>query len=215
MPSMVEIIPAVLPKNLSELEDGLLRLRGVAPLVQIDLVGHNILESEETLPLWEEFDFEMDIMLPTPTREVRRCIELGASRIIVHAVAPDAREALGVLQETREGEFKIEAGLALASHDTPEALLPFEGLYDYVQVMGIEHIGSQGQPPDPRAPALVGALRERHPNLTIQVDGAVAPRAWEFAGAGANRLVVGSAIMAADNPKQELIRLYNLVNARS
>jgi pentose-5-phosphate-3-epimerase len=214
---MIEIIPAVLPKNLRELEEALSRLQHVAPLVQVDLVGGNILENEEAMPFWEDFDFEMDIMLPSPSREVRRCIELGASRVVVHASAKDAPEALSQLQETRQGEFRVEVGVALASHDAPEALAPFDGLYDYVQVMGIDHIGKQGEPPDPHRKEieLIKGLRRRHPELVIQVDGAAAAHPEELADAGATRLIVGSAIVAADNPKKELQRLYNLVNARS
>jgi pentose-5-phosphate-3-epimerase len=211
---MIEIIPAVLPKNLAELEESLSRLREVAPLVQIDLVGSNILAGEESPPFWEEFDFEMDIMLPNPSQEVRRCVDLGASRVVVHAGAKDARQALGLLQDTREGAFRVEVGVALASHDAPEALLPFEGLYDYVQVMGIDEIGKQGEPPDPHRKEieLIKALRARYPGLMIQVDGAVAAHPKELVDAGATRLIVGSAIVAADNPKKELQRLYTLVN---
>ena len=215
--STVEIIPAVLPKNVDELERGLLHLRGVAPLVQIDLVGSNVLARLEEMPLWAEFDFEFDIMLESPSHEVRRCIELGASRIVVHADALDAREAMQMLQETRQGDFAIAAGIALAAHDTPEALLPFEGLFDYVQVMGIDRIGVQSEPPDPHHHELllVRALRARYPSMPIQVDGAAAAHPKELRDAGASRLIVGSALMSADNPKEEIKRLYNLSNVRS
>jgi pentose-5-phosphate-3-epimerase len=89
-------------------------------------------------------------MLPEPSHEVRRLIELGATRIVIHADAPlmHARH-FEMLQETREGEFAVNVGIALAAHDMPEVLEAFKGLYDYVQVMGIEHIGKQGEPFDP------------------------------------------------------------------
>lgn len=213
---MVEIIPAILPKTFDELADGLARLVGVAPLVQIDLVGKNILAGKEALPLWEEFDFEFDVMLPDPAGEVGTCVALGASRVVVHAEAESARAALENLQDLRGGDFPTEVGVALRAHETPELLAGFEGLYDFVQVMGIDTIGKQGEPPDPhhRELALTRALREKYPELIIQIDGASAAHPRELAEAGASRLIVGSAIINADNPKEVLKALYNQANAR-
>jgi pentose-5-phosphate-3-epimerase len=132
----------------------------------------------------------------------------------VHAAGSDAREALEGLQQYRAGDFKVEVGVALRAHDTPDALNQFEGLYDYVQVMGIDHEGLQGQPPDEHHKdiELVRALRQKYPTLLIQVDGAVAPRVKELASVGANRLVVGSAIVNADNPKAAYKALISRAN---
>ncbi len=212
---MIEIIPAVLPKNFTELQDGLEKVVGVAPLVQIDLVGNkNILEGHDEMPLWQEFNFEFDIMLPDPAREVARCIDMGASRIVVHASAKTSREALESMQHLRGGEYPVVLGLALAAHDTPEALVPFQGLYDYVQVMGIDTIGVQGQPPDPhhKELELLRALRELHPNLPLSVDGGVAAHPRELVDAGATTLIVGSAIVLADDPRTAYKAIYTKVN---
>ena len=205
---MVEIVPAILPKSFEGLTHGLARLSGVAPLIQIDLVEVNVLAEQETIPMWEEFDFEADIMLPDPQQEVRHCIDLGFSKIVVHAEALGAKEALTMLQETREGTFATMVGVALQSADSPEALTEFDGLFDYVQVMGIERIGSQGQPFDQRSITLIKELRAKFPELVIQVDGAVAPHVRELVAAGANRLVIGSAIMQAENPREVYKALY-------
>jgi pentose-5-phosphate-3-epimerase len=212
---MVEIIPAVLPKSFEELEEGLSRLRGVMPFVQIDFVGTNVLADKEAIPFWEEFDFEADVMLPHPSQEIRRMIELGASRIVVHADASDARTALEMLQETRGGDFGIMVGVALGAEDAPETLAPFEGLYDYVQVMGITHVGKQGEPFNPASLELIKNLHAKWPELLIQVDGAAATHPRELAEAGASRLIVGSAVMTADNPKEVIQTLYTRANARS
>lgn len=194
------------------LEESLERLRDVCGWVQVDFVGTNYLEGEEHFPLWEEFNFEADLMAPNQTHIAEAMVQLGAARIVVHASGGEAREALQALQIYRTGDFAVEAGIALRSADTPEVLKEFEGLYDYVQVMGIAQEGSQGQPPDERAVALVRALREVHPSLLIQVDGAVAPRVREFVEAGASRLVVGSAIISADNPRAVYKELYTVAN---
>jgi pentose-5-phosphate-3-epimerase len=209
---MIEIIPAILPKSFEELAEGLHKIRGLSPVVQVDLVGTNVLVGHEALPFWEEFDFECDIMLPDPRRAVEVCLAVGAARIIVHANAPTAHEALAFLQDMRGGEFSISVGLALRAHDTSAVLLLFEGLYDYVQVMGIDHEGKQGEPFDEHSIDLVKKLRQEHPNLSIQVDGAAATHLASLVGAGANRLVVGSAIMSASDPRAVYKALYTEAN---
>lgn len=205
---MTDIVPAILPKSFEELASGLAKLRGIAPLVQVDLVGENVLRGREAPPLWEEFDFEFDVMLPDPVKEVPMCVELGASRVVVHADAVNALEAVLALQQYRGGSYPVEAGIGLASTAHPEELKKFEGLYDYVQVMGIARIGKQGEPFDVRAIETVRAVRARYPELFIQVDGAAATHPRELVEAGANRLVVGSAIVNAADPKAALQSLY-------
>lgn len=209
---MIEIIPAVLPKSLGELEEGLQKLRGLTTFVQVDLVGSNWLAGQESLPFWDEFDFEADIMLTNPMQEVQACVDAGASRIVVHASAPTARDAVELLQPYRTGDYPVAIGVALSSTDEPTALMPFDAKYDYVQVMGIAHIGKQGEPFDERVLTTVAALRAAHPELTIQVDGAAATHPRELVEAGASRLIVGSAIINADNPKEVLKSLYNKAN---
>ncbi len=209
---MVDIIPALLVRSKRDLADGLERLRGVSSWVQVDLVGTNYLEGEEHFPLWEEFNFEVDLMLANQAQVAQDMVALGAARVVVHVAGNQAREALEVLQAYRTGDFAVGVGVALRSTDTPEVLLEFAGLYDYVQVMGIAKEGQQGQPPDERALELVRALREANPGLLIQVDGAVAARAKELVEAGASRLVVGSAIVTADNPKAQYKALYTRAN---
>jgi pentose-5-phosphate-3-epimerase len=198
--SEVEIVPAVLVRSKDELEQELARLRGVATSVQVDLVGRNYLEGEESFPQWDEFDFEVDLMTRDPVRDAEAVVQSGAARVVVHAEG-HYREALQSLQKYRAGEYAVKVGVALHPGDTAGLLKDIEGQYDYVQVMGIAREGAQGQPGDERAVGLVRALRAAYPGLVIQVDGAVAPRVKEFVAAGANRLVVGSAIVQAADPR--------------
>lgn len=207
----VDIVPALLVRSKGELEYALARLRGVAPWVQVDLVGRNYMEGEESFPDWEEFDFEADLMTGNPARDAETAVQLGAARVVVHAEG-QYREALDMMQKYRAGEYAVEVGVALHPHDSIDALDGLEGLYDYAQVMGIAREGAQGEPPDPRAADMVRALRAAHPGLVIQVDGAAAPRVEELVAAGASRLVVGSAIAGADNPRAAYKEIYTRAN---
>ncbi len=206
----VEVVPAVLPKSFSELEEGLERLRGVSKVVQVD-VTVDFFGNAEAMPFWEEFDFEFDLFIE-PAPFIERAVGLGASRVIVHERFKTAREALEMLQGKRTGDFAIAVGLGLQATDSTKIIAAYEGLYDFVQVMGILQEGGQGHPPAPEAPALVAALRAAYPDIYIQVDGAVAPREEEFVRAGADKLVVGKAIVKADDPMATYKELYNVAN---
>lgn len=211
---MIEIVPAVLPKSFDELADSLERLKGVARTVQVDLVGSNVLAGQEAMPLWEDFDFEVDMMLPNPVAELDSILALGPVRVVVHAQNNLAHEALTHLQSLRGGNYPVEAGVALLPTATPSALHEFDGLYDYVQVMGIERVGAQGQPFSPKTLDLVRALRTAHPELLIQIDGSVNKEtAKQLVEAGATRLVAGSAILGADNPAAAYAELVDRANS--
>jgi len=207
---MTDIMPAVLPHNLDQLAESLARLKGVAPLAQVDVVS-DIFGDEEGLPEWEEFDFEFDLYVE-PATFVVRAVELGASAVVVHARHHSAAQALQALQEYRTGSFAIKVGVALRPTDDVSVLEQFLGLYDYVQVMGIDNEGRQGEPFNPRTVELVAALRQANPSLFIQVDGHAAGHEQALAQAGANRLVEGSAILTADNPKVALKEAYTRAN---
>jgi ribulose-phosphate 3-epimerase len=230
---MVEIIPAILTKSFKELERQAGIAHAFAKKVQIDVVdgvfakhatwpykdGANfqkIKEEEHGLPFWEDFDFEFDLMIENPHEHAMDYVRAGASHIIIHAHATGAVEGLRKLAELRgsdDGAFSVTTGLALLPNMQPDVLESFDTLFDYVQVMGIDNIGRQGEPFDEHAVILVERLRRRYPDLTLQVDGGVNMETVKaLAQAGANRLVVGSAIFGADNPEEAYKALYTEAN---
>jgi len=230
---MIEIIPAILPKSFKQLEEQAGLVHGFARRVQIDVVDgkfahtttwpykdretfEKIIAEEHGLPFWQDFDFEFDLMIENPHEKVKEFVQAGASHIIIHAHAAGAVEALRYLAELRQGDdggFIVETGLALLPNMQPDVLDSFDTLFDYVQVMGIDHEGKQGQPFDEHAVVLVERLRRRYPELAIQVDGSVnTETAPALVRAGANRLIVGSAIFGADDPGAAYKALYTLVN---
>lgn len=227
---MVEIVPAVLPKNFKDLEKHLAAVRpgaSGAKVVQIDVVDgvfvHNrtwpyrdegtfakVVEEEKGLPFWEEFDFQFDLMIDHPETRVMDFVHAGGNHIILHARSAGALEAFQKLVELREegGALSFKAGIALLSSAQPEELEPFEAQFDFIQIMGIAKVGYQGEPFDKHAIYLVERMRKRYPDLVIQVDGGVSmENANALVKAGASRLVVGSAIFKQDDPAQAVAAL--------
>jgi ribulose-phosphate 3-epimerase len=228
---MSEVIPAILPADLDDLATRLAALRGVAPLVQIDVVDgvfapritwpyndlagfNNILAEEKGLPFWEEFAFEADLMVEHARRDAEGWVSAGASRVIVHAESRDAEEALVYLQGHRgDSIFSVSAGVALSIETPLEALARFEGKYDFVQLMGIAYIGKQSEPLDERIYARLEELRSTYRG-TISVDGGVKQaNARRLVRAGATALVAGSAILSAQEPKAAYESLLSEMSA--
>lgn len=229
---MVRIVPAILEKKLADIEARLSAVRGEARLVQIDLVDgvfapnrtwpytdggraefEAIAAQERGFPHWEDFDFQFDLMLAHPEQEVQGLLQAGASALVVHASSDGAFMCLRELKKMRDGGYPVSSGIALASNAAAGDLERFAGLFDFVQVMGIARAGFQGEPFDERSLALVAAVRAAHPDMPIQVDGAVTrAHVRTLVDAGATSLVVGHDIREAPEPKKEYQALYTEAN---
>jgi len=230
--SSVEIIPAVLPQSFKDMEAQLLPLAGVARQAQVDVVDgrychgkswpyrdrasfERLVEQEHGLPFWDKIDFQFDLMVEDPAAELNNFLAAGATQVILHVRSHTAQLALQALVDLRTNEaggYSVRAGVALGPQQSPDVLEPFESQFDFVQVMGIDREGRQGEPFDIKALYLVERLRARYPDLPLQVDGGVTlENARALAAAGANRLVVGHAIVKAPDPAaayQEFAALF-------
>jgi ribulose-phosphate 3-epimerase len=212
----IEIIPAILPENLDDLQDHLVRVRDLAKTIQIDIVDgifdptrtwpytdrasfERILSEEEGMPYWDEFDFEIDLMVSNSKDAALEWVRAGASRIIVHVESPDDRAALEALQEYREAEVMLQVGLAISLETPLSKLEDLAHMADSIQLMGIADIGLQGEPFDTRTLQRIREVRDMYPNHTISVDGGInATTGLACVQAGASRLVAGSFIWHGD-----------------
>ena len=230
----VEIIPAVLPQSFKDLEERLAPLKDVIKLAQVDVVDgqyakgktwpyrdtatfEKIAKEERGLPFWDKIDFQFDLMIQNPHLVLKEYLDAGASHVVLHARSEGVERALQLIVDMRTeeiGSFSVHGGMALGPQDQPDILEPFEAQFDFVQVMGIDREGRQGEPFDKKALYLVERLRSRYPKLPIQVDGGVSlQNARELVAAGASRLVVGSAIVKAEDPLAAYQEFQELVNS--
>ncbi|MGC9605628.1 MAG: hypothetical protein ABSF56_02640 [Minisyncoccia bacterium] len=222
--SKIEIIPAILPKDFKEIEDKAVMVKGLVKTVQIDICdGHfvpsftwpykkhddsfeKIVHEEEGLPCWQDLDYEFDLMVDSPEKVVDEWVEAGGSRIIVHAESKgNVGKAIDILQD------RVEIGLAL-NEDTPlDAINPYREKINFVQLMGIDKIGFQGQAFDEKVDGRIKEARIKFPGLPISIDGGVSlETAPELVAAGADRLVAGSAIFSSDNVVEALEKFKRL-----
>lgn len=213
---MTEITPAILVKDFNELNEKLAKFVNITNLVQIDICDgrfvpntswpmhqrdreniQSVLNEEQGLPFWEQLDFEFDLMVINAHKQFDFFTRLGPKRIIFHLEAEtedDFKEFLESLDPYIKDN--IEIGLALNTTTHIDKLQPFINHVDFIQCMGIERIGFQGEPFDEKVLIQIKDLRKKYPEIKISVDGSVnentAPILLE---AGANRLVIGSALV--------------------
>jgi ribulose-phosphate 3-epimerase len=214
----MEIIPAILPRDFNEIEEKIGLIHGLAKTVQIDVCDgqftpsaswpyrkrdddfEKLIHEQEGFPGWEDEDFEIDLMANRPDELVDDWVSAGASRIIIHIESKgDIKKALVILGG------RVEIGLALNEDTSLEAVEPYFEHVNFIQLMGIDNIGFQGQAFDEKVIGRIKEVRLKYPTLPISIDGGVSlENARELIAAGADRLVVGSAIFGTDNPTEAL-----------
>ena len=109
----------------------------------------------------------------------------------------------------------MKAGVALKPGTPAEAVHAIcdAGKVDMVLVMTVEP-GFGGQKFQPEMMPKVKALRERYPQIDIQVDGGLGPATIEAAAtAGANVIVAGSSVFGSDDVPKAIAVLKDAVTA--
>jgi ribulose-phosphate 3-epimerase len=216
------IIPAILPTSEHDLQDKLLRLQGISQHVQIDLVdgvfaspaswpflspGKQITGHElDALEFLGTLHLELDLMVMDAEACIGPWITAGANRITLHAENTYALpQVLSSIKKTYGHEVNftpglLSIGLAIEALTDLTLIEPFIDQIDYVQFMGIDTDGRQGEPFDPRVLPKIRAFRKKYPQVPVQVDGGVnLETAPALLAAGASRLIVGSALWKVRN----------------
>ena len=222
MKSDVEIIPAIIPKSLKDLEANLERTKSLVKKVQIDILDgryddniswpyenkfvdfDDFEEQKKGLSFWQDFDFEFDLMIKNPEMEADKFLNAGVDTLIYHF---ESTEALGdCIEKTRL--FGVKVGLALKPSTPLEKIFPYLGKVDFVQFMGNDNVGEHNVVLDERVYEKIKDLHSNYPECIIGVDiGVNFDTAPKLIKAGATRLVSGSAIFESPNIKLAIKRL--------
>ncbi|MDA8611463.1 hypothetical protein N9L18_01195 [Candidatus Pacebacteria bacterium] len=218
----VEIIPAIMPTSYKDLVSHTDRVSGLVTWVQVDVMDgkytnsiswpytkgskhfEEIINGEEGLPNWEDFDFSIDLMVRDSYAEVPKWIAAGASRIILHWGSLKGGDIKGLIETIKE--VGVEVSLAKVPHEDIFEIEEFVSLVDSIQFMGIDQIGFQGEPFVESVIDDIADFHKKHPEVLISIDGGVnSETAKKFIKAGARRLVSGSFIFANQNGVKESI----------
>ncbi len=209
---MLQITPSLPAQSFEEIESLVQALKDVIPMFQIDIVDgafapttswpftekNNHRESFKKLAAFTAIvPIEIDCMVMHPEKYIHDFYEAGVKSVIVHMGSTTVYE--DIILHARMHGYKI--GLALTNDVQVSALAPFVSEIDFVQVMGIAHVGAQGQPFDTRTINTLTTLRRRYPRLPLVVDGAVNESTIvQLRDAGATRFAPGSAVAKHPDP---------------
>lgn len=183
-----------------------------------------ITAEDEGFPFWDSLDFEIDLMVKNPEEVVDAWVKAGAKRLVLHLEsAPNILETIEKLRSeygtAKEETFGLEIGVALDMKTPNEKVFEIldmidedgDSIIDFVQFMGIDNVGFQGQEFDDNVLEKISDLRDLYPNIQISVDGGVGfDNAADLISAGATRLISGSAIFENGDVAEAI---HNLANA--
>jgi|SRR5581483_2395207 len=222
---MIEVLPAIIPMSWEQLEEEMRKV-SFAPKVQVD-ISDGIFSPTKTWPYingeffqklknqeigWppyypqgEKIEVELHLMVKDPENVLQDWIATGVAGIVCHIEATQNFQK--IIETCRENNIAI--GVALKPSTDASLIENLEA--DFIQVMGSDTIGRHGVKLENIAVEKIKSLRSRYPERIIAIDIGVAEDTAEtLITAGANKLISGSAILNAPNPKEVYDYLCNL-----
>lgn len=127
----------------------------------------------------------------------------GARRVLVHVETFPAEGAIDFFYELQAmcEAANAELGLALAPRTPVDALVPYLGHTLFIQLLAVPP-GPSGQLFDEGTFEKLEYLRDRAPEVTIEIDGGVTPAiAHRLREAGADVIAAASYIFGARDPR--------------
>jgi ribulose-phosphate 3-epimerase len=205
----IEIAASILNADLGALREAVQAAEAAGvDRIHLDIMdGHFVpnltfgLATVEALRSVTKLPFDAHLMILSPGLWATRYVDAGCESVAIHVEAPEQHRA--TLDAIRDSGGR--AGLALDPETPIESLASFSDALDFALVMTVKS-GFGGQSYRAEAAGRMAAIRtligERggHP-LPLHVDGGINPTtAGDAAAAGADLLVVGSALFSAQGP---------------
>lgn len=224
MPAL-EVVPSLPAQSFEEIQSLVTSFDGSLEELQIDIVDGVFVplrswpftttsdtpkeELQRISELPDSLSIEMDCMVCNPEEYLDIFVSLGVARVIVHLGSTEAYD--DIIDHSKEHNYKL--GFALTNDISLYFLEQYIETIDFVQIMGIKHVGQQGQPFDERTLITAQSLRTKYPDLHIAVDGSVNETTIiQLRDAGVNRFAPGSAVAKAGNPQEAYQHLWRLLD---
>ena len=148
---------------------------------------------------------EVHLMVEDPEVVAKSWLEAGAKRLIVHLEETRNLEIISDLCQ----QYKADLMIAINPDTIVENLLPYLDEIKYFQILGVTP-GKAGQQFQKEVLEKIELLRERAPNVKIEVDGGVdLETAKLIKEAGADMIVSASYVFNNAEPKEA----YNQLKA--
>lgn len=163
-------------------------------------------EDLKEIRLPADLNLEVHLMVKNPEEIFESWLKKGTKRIIIHL---STTENLRAITE-HCNERQIPVLLAIEKEIEVEHAFPYIPLVFGCQILAVKP-GLSGQKFDPEALNKIKKLRQRFPQLFIEVDGGVNPQVAKACRvAGASALVSASYIFDSSNPAQAFSALREI-----
>lgn len=213
----IKISPSMLASDYANLEKELNKCKnGGADLIHLDVMdGHFVPNISIGAPVIKamkgvcQIPFDVHLMISNPLDYIDDFADAGADIITFHT------ECNSDIDKTIDKILSngCKAALAVKPNTPIDEVYPYLDRLSMVLVMTVEP-GFGGQSFMESTMPKIKALREKCPDIDIQVDGGINLETVKIAGrAGANVFVAGSAVFKSDDPAKTIGALKE--NARA
>lgn len=208
---MAEIIPAILEKDVSEIERKIHLVEGLVDWVQIDIADNSLvpnttfLDPEPFAKLQTKLNLELHMMVKDPLRYLERFASSGFKRFFAHVEGNYVDEYIEKCYQ-----LGVEVGLAIDGPTPFETIHKYLDNLDCVLVMAID-AGESGRPFREDTLGKIKSIRDVDLEIPISVDGAMNEENTRIVvAAGASRINSNSYIFASSDVKIAIETLKNV-----
>jgi len=213
----IKIVPSILSADQEKLQEEIKEVEAYSDLIQIDVMDNKFVPNETPGPEYlETFEtsvpLDVHLMVVEPTKEyMHKFIEINPklkiNNITVHVEAcEDVGKTLNIIKN-----LGVKPGITLNPKTPLEKILPYIDKVEVVQFMTVEP-GFSGQKFIPEVLPKIKTLRDKYPDLDIEIDGGInletAPLAKK---AGVNVFCASSYIFKAEDKVKAIKDLRKIV----
>lgn len=216
----IRLAPSLLNADFSDLRQALSHIEDAADLIHLDVMDGNFVPNITFGPLVVKavrsltgLPLDVHLMIAHPAEFVEDFVAAGADWVSFHAeVTRHLGEVLGLIHS-----YGKRAGVVVNPQTAASRLFDYLDLIDYVLVMTVMP-GFGGQEMIVEALNKVGELKEESARqgleLDVEVDGGVnADNLDAVVASGADIVVVGSSIFAAEDPRRAALDIRARLDA--
>jgi ribulose-phosphate 3-epimerase len=207
-----EIIPAILTRDIRQLQAQLRALEGASHSVHIDImdgifVPHQTITLEDLAAVDTILNIELHLMVVHPERYLEVARATRARKVIVHFEA--TQDPNGVIHQI--SSYGMKRGMAINPETSVEKIVPFGKSLDQITVLGGTP-GTSGQTMLETTYDKIKDLSGRFSRLPIEIDiGVKADNIEKLKEAGASLFVSHKAVFEGGNPKEALQNLASRI----
>ena len=205
-----EIIPAIIAKTQDELDYLLEKLGDLVEIAQLDIMDNKFVPNTSlffnfTLPK-SSLKYEAHLMIENPEVWIEKNYH-KVDTILIHYES--CNNPKKIIADVKNRNKRV--GFVLNPETPAKKIFDFIDDIDQVLIMTVKP-GFYGSPFLPEMLNKIKELRDKKPNLDIEVDGGITDRTIDLVNnAGANLFVSGSYIMKSDNVSKSIDILKKII----